>query len=77
MESRRNEPRPRNNAAARTVFAIMALLSVLAGLAVHLLQAQLRIPEETARLVSSAFLLVGIIDTLVLYFWDRIANRHP
>jgi len=77
MEPRRNEPRRESERAARAVFAAMALACVLAGLAIHLLQERLGIPPDTARLVSSTFLLVGIADTLVLTFWDRIFKHRP
>ena len=62
---------------AKAAFAAMALLFVMAGLALYLLQERLGIGEDTARLVSTAFLLVGIADTLVLYFWDRVFKRRP
>lgn len=61
---------------AKTAFAAMALLSVLAGLLLYLLQGRLGITEDTARLVSTTFLAVGIADTLVLLFWDRLFKRQ-
>ena len=60
----------------RSAFAAMALGSILAGLAVYLLQARLGIPEDTARLVSTVFLLVGVADLVLVYFWDRIFTRQ-
>lgn len=60
---------------AKAAFAAMALVSVLVGLGLYLLQAQIGIAEETSRLVSTAFILVGIADTIVLFLWDRIFNR--
>lgn len=60
----------------KAVFAALALASVLAGLAIYLLRARLGIDEETAGLVSGAFLIVGIADTLLLYLWDRIFKRR-
>ncbi len=56
----------------KSIFAAMALGSILAGLIVYLLQTQLGIPEDTARIVSTVFLVVGIADLALLYFWDRI-----
>jgi TRAP-type C4-dicarboxylate transport system permease small subunit len=61
---------------AKAAFAAMALVSVLAGLALYLLQAQIGISGETARMVSTAFILVGIADTIVLFLWNRIFKRH-
>ena len=60
---------------AKASFAAMALLSVLAGLALYLLQEQIGISEDTARMVSTAFILVGIADTIVLFLWNRIFTR--
>ena len=59
----------------KAVFAVMALASVLAGLGVYLLHARLGIDEGTAQLISTAFLIVGIGDTVLLYLWDRIFKR--
>lgn len=64
-----------NTRLAKAAFAAMALVSVLLGLALYLLQGRIGISEETARLVSSAFILVGIADTIVLFLWDRIFKR--
>jgi xanthine/uracil permease len=60
----------------KSTFLAMALGSILAGLMVYLLQAQLGIPEDTARLVSTALLAVGVADLSLLYFWDRIFKRR-
>ena len=60
---------------AKTAFAAMALVSVLAGLGLYLVQARIGIAEETARLVSTVFFVVGIADTIILFLWDRIFKR--
>jgi hypothetical protein len=65
-----------NEAGVKSAFAALALGSILAGLVVYLLQAQLGIPQDTARIVSTAFLLVGIADLALVYFWDRIFKRR-
>lgn len=61
-----------NERIAKATFAAMALVSVLAGLAIYLLQAHIGIPADTARLVSTALILVGTADTIVLFLWNRI-----
>jgi len=68
-----NEPSQR---AAKALFAALALTFVLAGLALYLLGDRLGIAPDTARLVATAFLIAGVADTLVLYFWDRIFKRR-
>lgn len=60
---------------AKVIFAVMALASVLVGLMLYVLQDQIGIAEDTARLMSTAFIVVGIADTIVLLLWDRIFNR--
>jgi hypothetical protein len=54
----------------------MALGSVLLGIALYLLQARLGIGADTARLVSTALILVGLIDTVVLFLWERLFKRN-
>ena len=64
-----------NERLAKAVFAVLALACVLAGLGIYLLQGRLGIDEDTARLVATAFLVVGMGDTLLLYLWDRLFKR--
>ena len=59
----------------KALFAALALGSVLAGFAIYLLQAQLGIPPETARTVTTVFVAVGVVDALVLYLWDRFSKK--
>jgi TRAP-type C4-dicarboxylate transport system permease small subunit len=65
-----------NERLAKAAFAAMALVSVLTGLGLYLLKERIGISEETARLVSTAFIVMGIADTIVLFLWDRIFKRH-
>ena len=64
-----------NERIAKAVFAVLALACVLAGFGIYLLQERLGIDEDTARLVATAFLVVGMGDTLLLYLWDRLFKR--
>jgi hypothetical protein len=65
-------PTSGNERLAKVVFAMLALASVLAGFGIYLLQDRIGIDEDTARLVATAFLVIGIGDTLLLYLWDRL-----
>jgi hypothetical protein len=56
----------------RTVMIILAIGTVSAGLGLYLVHDQLRLTLDEARDVGSVFLLAGMADTLVLYYWDRI-----
>lgn len=60
---------------AKAIFGVMALASVLLGLALYLLQTRIGIPEDTARLLSTGFIVLGIADTVVLLLWDRLFER--
>ena len=55
----------------KALFAALALGSVFAGFIIYLLQAQLGIPADTARMVTTVFVAVGVADALLLYFWDK------
>jgi hypothetical protein len=59
----------------KAVFAALALGSILAGLAVYLLQAPLGIPADTAQFMGLIFIGVGIADIAGLYIWERIFKR--
>ena len=76
MPPNNSDPKPAGERVVRSVFATMALLSVVGGLAIYLLQERLGIPSDTAGLVASVFLLAGIADMLVLYFWTRIFRQR-
>jgi hypothetical protein len=58
------------------LFAAMALLFLLAGIALYVLQTRLRIDADTARLIATVFLATAIADGLVLYNWDRMFKRR-
>lgn len=60
---------------AKAIFGVMALASVLLGLALYLLQTRIGIPEDTARLLSTGFIVLGIADTVVLLLWNRLFER--
>ncbi len=75
MTSDQNNVSTANERLAKTVFAVLALASVLAGLGIYLLSERLGIDVDTARLIATAFLIVGIGDTLLLYLWDRLFKR--
>jgi hypothetical protein len=60
---------------AKVLFGAVALGSLLAGLTLHLMQAQFGIGEDTARILSLVFILVGVADVLVLFLWDRLFSR--
>ena len=65
-----------NERLAKAIFAALALASVLAGLGIYLLNERLGIDVDTARLISTAFLIVGIGDTLLPYLWDRLFKQR-
>ncbi len=54
------------------VFAVLALASIVAGLAVAYASDRLGLPETSAGPIAIAFLCVGIMDTALLFVWERI-----
>lgn len=60
----------------KSILTAMALGMILAGVVVYLLQAQLGLPDDTARLVASLLLLVGVGDLVLVYFWDRLFGQR-
>jgi hypothetical protein len=60
----------------KEIIAALAVGSILAGCAVYLMQEQLGIPRDTARLISLVFVLAAIADGAILVFWDRLFKRR-
>lgn len=56
----------------QVVFAVLALLSLFAALIVSLRGVDLGLPEHSTYAVSLGFLIVGAIDTLLLFTWEWI-----
>lgn len=57
------------------IFAVLALLSISASLAVASRGIEFGLPEQSTRTIAFAFLLVGVIDTALLFLWERIFQR--
>lgn len=57
------------------VFAVLALLSLVAALAVSTRGVDLGLPERSTYPIALAFLLIGVIDTVLLFAWERIFHR--
>ena len=64
--------RERSQRVVQATLGILALTSLVFGLAIYLLAGRLAISQDTARVVASAFLAAAILDALVLYLWERI-----
>lgn len=74
MNSIRRE-RERSLKFVQVFFAVLALLSLIAALAVSSRGADLGLPESSTFPIALAFLLVGAIDTVLLFAWERIFQR--
>ena len=70
-----DHPQPQDPNTVKALFAALALGSVLAGFVVYLLQGQLGIPSDTARYITTVFVVLGVVDALILYVWDRYTKR--
>lgn len=56
----------------QVVFAVLALFSLAAGLYVGYSSEGLGLPDNSATTIAVAFLLVGIMNTGMLFLWERI-----
>ncbi len=66
-----------NGRIIRLAFGALALLSVIAGFALYLFAGRLGLSEDTARLLATAFIVAGVLDAGVLYYWDRLFGPRP
>jgi membrane-anchored protein YejM (alkaline phosphatase superfamily) len=57
------------------VFAVLALVSLVAALAVSTRGVDLGLPERSTYPIALAFLLIGVIDTVLLFAWEHIFQR--
>ncbi|HVX36252.1 MAG TPA: hypothetical protein VHC71_08535 [Hyphomicrobium sp.] len=57
------------------VFAVLALFSLTAALAVSARGTDLGLPEGSTYPISLAFLMVGVVDTALLYVWEHLFQR--
>ena len=64
------------NRTVRIAFAAVALVSVVAGLLLYLFAGSLGIDQDLAEIIAILFLLAGLGDYVVLYFWDRIFRNR-
>lgn len=64
-----------NSRAIQLAFGVLALASLMLGLALYLLGGRLGLDEVTTRLIATAFIIAGVLDAGVLYFWERIFGR--
>lgn len=59
----------------RYIMLFLAVTTVLAGIALLPLRDLVRLDDDQARHVGSAFLAAGLADSLILYFWDWIFGK--
>lgn len=57
------------------VFAVLALFSLTAALAVSTRGTDFGLPEASTYPISLAFLMVGVVDTALLFVWEHIFQR--
>jgi hypothetical protein len=59
----------------QVAFASLALLSLIAAIVVALSGTDLGLPDTSVHTISFAFLIVGVMDTAVLFLWEKIFSR--
>ena len=57
------------------IFALLALLSLVASLAVATKGVEFGLPDTSTSSISVAFLFVGAMDTALLYGWELLFER--
>ena len=67
--------RQRSLKSVQIIFAVLALLSLTAALAVAARGVEFGLPEASTQTIAFAFLLVGAVDTILLFVWERIFQR--
>lgn len=67
--------RQRSLKTVQIIFAVLALLSLTAALAVAARGVEFGLPEASSETIALAFLLVGAVDTVLLFLWERIFHR--
>lgn len=67
--------RARSLRSVQIVFAILGLLSLAGSLAVAVRGDDFGLPETSAETIALAFLIVGAVDTALLFVWERIFRR--
>ena len=72
MSDQRTPKLDMNRRIARLAFGSMALFAVLAGLALWQFSDVIGLERDTAKLIATVFVIAGIGDVVVLYFWDRL-----
>jgi len=70
-----NRERARSLKFVQVVFAVLALLSLVSALAVSTRGTDLGLPESSTSPIALAFLLVGAVDTALLFAWEHISQR--
>lgn len=69
------QERARSLKIVQVVFAVLALTSLCAALAVSTRGVDFGLPESSTYPISLAFLLIGAVDTALLFLWEHIFAR--
>jgi hypothetical protein len=67
--------RARSLKSVQIIFAVLAVLSVAAAVGVATRGDDLGLPEASAQTIAFAFLVVGALDTALLFVWEHIFQR--
>ena len=59
----------------QVIFALLALLSLIASLAVAMKGVEFGLPDTSTSSIAIAFLIVGAMDTALLFGWEFLFDR--
>lgn len=66
----------RQSRIARFAFGAMAHFAILAGLVLWQFSTAIGLQEDTARLIATVFVIAGVGDVLIVYFWDHLFKKN-
>jgi hypothetical protein len=67
--------RSRSLKSVQIIFAVLALLSIASALGVATRGVEFGLPESSVQTIATAFLIVGAVDTALMFLWERIFQR--
>ena len=73
--NRTEQVRRKDQRAFYRLMVFLAVLTVVAGGALLPFHESAGLSADQARRIGSVFILAGMADSLILYFWDRIFGK--
>jgi Na+/melibiose symporter-like transporter len=73
-----DQTRAAQNRLVKIILGVMALGTLVSGFVLYFFADAFGIAPSTANTIAVVFLVVGVLDYLLLHFWDRLfGSRQP